>query len=133
MAPMEFAGHLSVGVVDIDHGIARGCGPPAVPGMIQEDNDPLATQRFSEDWSDWIAQIVLRTDINRSIVHVVLDALAKNVLQAKSIAGKLEVRTQINTPAGCAAAEVELILEQIIPFDLSQNAGHFDVSPLLAA
>src|SRR5262249_19851060 len=119
MAPMEFAGHLSVGVVDIDHGIASGCGPPAVPGMIQEDNDPLASQRFSEDWSDWIAEIVLGTDINGSIVHVVLNAFAKNVLQAERIAGELDIGTEIDAPAGCAPAEVELILEKIIPFDLS--------------
>src|SRR5262245_46757115 len=73
-------------------------GPSTVPVVIQERHGADERDRLTLDGAAGIAEVWNDADINRGIVHVVLDAFAVHELQPERAAAELDVRAEIDAP-----------------------------------
>src|SRR4029453_9378378 len=90
-------------------------------------------KRLTRDRGHRILELIDDADVDGRIVHVVLDALAEDDLQTNRVArASLDVRAEIESPAGRITREIELIGEDVIPFDDAQHACRPNVAPLLS-
>ena len=97
--------------------------------MVDEEHRSGNGNRFAFDRRHGIPGITDDADIDRGIVHVVLNALAVHPLQPKGrAASQLDVRTQVDAPPRRVAGKVELIGEQVVPAHSAQQPGNLDVT-----
>ena len=79
-----------------------------------------------------IAEVVLDTDVDRRVVHVVLDTRAVNDHEfADSVFSELKIGTEVHAPAKCVAAQVERFGGVgVNPRDLPEYAPEPRIAPV---
>ena len=135
LAGLEGVGRLAVGVVVVLRASSRRrVRELLVPGVIEEERcsatigiglPMIGVTAFEKLFYD--------ADVDRRVVHVVLDAFAEDELQPEDVVlADLEVRAEVEAPAGGVAGEIELVVEHVVPLDVPEHAGDPDVAPLPA-
>src|SRR5688572_14357649 len=72
----------------------------------------------------------LDPNINRRIVHVVLDSLPEGKGETAGVfRGELEIRRNVETGAQFGPVQVEFIIDDVNPLDPSQHPGYLQVAP----
>src|SRR5690349_655541 len=68
-------------------------------------------------------------DVDRRVVHVVLDALAVDQPDPDDVAlGRLQARRQIDTPADRVTTEIERVGVVVVPDNLAEHAGRLEMA-----
>ena len=113
---MNASGAWRVGVVVVLARVAERAGESLVPRVIEEGDDADDREGLPRSGVTGFDEVVLDADVDRRVVHVVLDAFAEHELQPDTscLAG-VEVRAEVEAPAGGVARQVELIVERRRP------------------
>ena len=130
LALLERVVRLGVAVVDVQHRVAHRARPLRVPVEVEEGDDADEGQGLAHDRGPRVLEVVLDPDVHGRVVHVVLDALAVDEREPRHVLAELQVRGNVDPPAGGVAAEVELVGVQVVPLDLAQDARDLDVAPV---
>src|SRR5262249_41720429 len=127
---VESGRQLEVAVLDVHARVSDGGRPSAIPDVIQIGGDADVLQCLPGDRRSQIARIPLGAHIDGRVVEIVLYALAVNHLQSEDVVGRrLHVRAEADPPSPDVAAEIELILEAVVPREVSKRAADLDVAP----
>src|ERR1700746_188473 len=99
--------------------------------MIKERNHTQYRQGHGFDRGDGIAEVVLDTDIDRCVVHIVLDAGTVHHHEfANTVFSEFEIRTEVHAPAKSVACEVDSVGPiGVNPRDLPENPSESCVPP----
>src|SRR5215470_3995441 len=132
MAAMKRIGRLAVGIVDVQERVADGRAEALVPVVVQKRDHAPHRQCDAFDRPARIsAGSQFNADVDRCIVHVVLNSLAKDKGKAAGIVRReFEVRSEIESRSDFCATEVKLIVDRIDPFDSPDHSGGLEVTPV---
>ena len=99
--------------------------------MIEIRNKPQVAEGLSLDRRDGVARIWFDSDVNRSVVEVVLNTATVDELQVQRVTGpSFYGSTAADAPAPVVATQVERIGQQLIVVrDVAERATNLEVPP----
>src|SRR5678816_3644198 len=108
---LEVERQLPAARVDVETRVPGAARPVVVPRTVVEGQHPDKGKRFADYRRAAVAGVHSGTDVDRRVVHVVLDALAEYDSQVNGVTAKLQVRRCIDAPAPGMSTEVERVLQ----------------------
>jgi hypothetical protein len=129
LAFLEGVVALRVAVVDVHERIADRARPSLVPVEVEEGHESEDRQRLAHHGPARVGEVVLDADVHRRVVPVVLHPVSVRHRAAEDVPRDLQVRAEVEAPPGGAAAEVVLVVVEVVPLHLAHDPGDLDVPP----
>lgn len=124
VAHLESIVRLTIGIIHVEHRIADGSAEFIAPVVVYESGE---TQHWYDGSFDFAIVFLINGHVNRSVVHIVLDACAIHYATPKCRGrAEFQIGSQVQTPA--QQVLVERIADAAFHSHAAYDTGKFDIT-----